>query len=133
MLADSVPVTERINAAATSNDTVYLPSPMAAHGGKYRCVECGLVGNAAAAANGTNYSTFTFTGSDGSTALGTLDTSATAIAAGTRRVITPSGSASVFTAATLTNAGIKVAKTHSGSGVAVDVQVYAIFEKIREV
>lgn len=130
MLSDSYIVTNTVIAAATTDEEVWLGMP-ACYEGSYRVIECGAVPNTTAAANGTNYATLTFTGSDGSTALGTLTTASTALTAGTRRKINPSGSAAVFSASATSVNGVKVNKTHSGSGVAVDTEVYAVFEKIR--
>jgi hypothetical protein len=68
MLSDSYIVTNTVIAAATNDEEVWLPMP-AAFEGSYRVVECGAVPNSTSAANGSNYATLTFTGSDGSTAL----------------------------------------------------------------
>lgn len=132
MLSDAVRVSERINAAATTNDTVYLPVPSTAEGGKWFAKEIGIVPNATLALHASNFSTLTFTGNDGSTSLGTITSETVAMTAGTRRTISPSGSASVWLSGTTTNAGVKVAKTHSGTGGAVDVVAYVVWEKVRE-
>lgn len=133
MQAECFIVTAPLVAALATDATIYLPAPPICLGGKWAVREVGVVPNVVAAANATHYSTVTFSGSDGSTALGTLTTATVAFAVGTRRAATLTTTAATYTASTLTNAGVKVVKTHSGNGIAVDVEAYAVWEKIREV
>lgn len=133
MLADTFITTAPLVAAITTDVTVYCPAPPLCLGGKWAVREVGVVPNVIAAADASHYSTVTFSGSDGSTALGSLTTATVAFAVGTRRAATLTTTAATYTASTLTNAGVKVVKTHTGNGIAVNVQAYVVWEKIREV
>lgn len=133
MLADCFITTAPLVAALATDATVMVPCPPLCLGGKWALREVGEVANATSATNGTNYSILTFTGSDGSTSLGTLTTASVSFTLGTRRAVSLTQSSNtVWTASTLTNAGVKVVKTHAASGIAVDVMLYAAWEKIRE-
>lgn len=130
MITDNYTFSNTVIAAATTDEEVWIPMP-AGYVGSFRVIECGAVPNSTSAANGTNYATLTFYGNDGSTSLGTLTTASTALTAGTRRKINPTDATATFSSAATSINGVKVIKTHSGSGVAVDTQVYAVFEKLR--
>lgn len=130
MYGDLAVVEARINVAATTNDSVELVCPFE---GNWRLARLSVMPNATLAADGTNYSTLTAYGTDGgtTTTIATaLNSSATAFTAGTERAFTLTGSA-IKQMEFTQGKSIRVKKTHSGTGGAVDVMIVAVLERYR--
>jgi hypothetical protein len=114
--------------AATASTDAYAQVP---EDGTWMLVKAYEVPQVAAAAHASNYETTTIYGSDNSTAAGARNTSTgtgSSHVAGTARAFTLVGGSNLEFAA---GATVKANVAQAASGVAVNVQVYLVFEKVR--
>lgn len=113
---------DRINVAADADETLYVVQPYA---GTWKVRKAYLVPHDTTAANASNYVSVAL--KNGSTTLGTIDTSSTGNTAGTAREFTLSGGSSLEVAQ---GSVFTVAVTHPGTGAALDAYVAIELEKV---